>query len=93
VSASAVPLCPSCHSASAAWEIDSPVRALDRSVIGPDGLRLLGLVIPDEGFEPLDRPAIRCASCSAPAVAASLRDAVLVAANAATRGETPRFDA
>jgi hypothetical protein len=93
VTASAVPLCPACHSDTAAWEIDSPVRALDRVILDPGGLRLLGLAAPVEGLEPVDRPEIRCAACHAPAIEGPLRDQVLVAATAATRGEPPRFDA
>jgi len=93
MSPSAAPLCPSCHSATAAWEIDSPVRAIDRAVLDPHGLRLLGLATPDDGLEPLDRPDIRCAACAVPATEVALRDAVLAAATAATRGEPPRFDA
>ena len=56
MTASASPLCPACHSPEAAWEIDSPVRALDRVILDPSGLRLLGLVTPNEGLEPIDRP-------------------------------------
>ena len=93
MTASASPLCPACHSPEAAWEIDSPVRALDRVILDPSGLRLLGLVTPDDGLEPVDHPAIRCLACRAEAVDASLRDTVLAAASAATRGEAPRFDA
>lgn len=93
MSASAAPLCPACHSPQTAWEIDSPVRALDRVILDPTGLRTLGLVAPSEGLEPVDRPEIRCAACRAAATDASLRDAVLAAATAASRGETPRFDA
>ena len=93
MTASAAPLCPACHSPGAAWEIDSPVRALDRVILDPGGLRLLGLVTPDDGLEPVDRPVIRCVACRVEASDASLRDAVLAAASAATRGEAPRFDA
>ena len=93
MTASAAPLCPACHSPGAAWEIDSPVRALDRVVLDPSGLRLLGLITPDEGLEPVDHPLIRCVACREPAVDGALRDAVLGAASAATRGEAPRFDA
>ncbi|MCI0583440.1 MAG: hypothetical protein L0227_11245 [Chloroflexi bacterium] len=93
MTASAAPLCAACHSPSAAWQIDSPVRALDRAVLDPGGLRLLGLAAPDEGLEPLDRPEIRCAACHVPAMEVALRDQVLAAASAATRGEAPRFDA
>jgi hypothetical protein len=93
MTASAAPLCPACHSPSAAWEIDSPVRAIDRAVLDPSGLRLLGLAVPDDGLEPVDRPEIRCAACRVPATDAGLRDQVLGAATAATRGEAPRFDA
>jgi hypothetical protein len=93
VTASAAPLCPACHSPGAAWEIDSPVRALDRVVLDPGGLRLLGLVAPAEGLEPVDRPEIRCAACGGTATDSTLRDAVLAAATAASRGEAPRFDA
>ena len=93
MTASAAPLCPECQSPTAAWEIDSPVRALDRVVLESGGVRLLGLMTPEEGLEPVDRPMIRCAACRAPAPDGPLRDAVLVAATAATRGETPRFDA
>ena len=93
MTASAAPLCPACHSPTAAWEIDSPVRALDRAVLDPGGLRLLGLAVPDDGLEPVDRPEIRCAACHVPANEGTLRDQVLAAAAAATRGEAPRFDA
>jgi hypothetical protein len=93
VIASAAPLCPACHSPKAAWESDSPVRALDRAILDPSGLRLLGLAVPDEGLEPVDRPEIRCAACHAPATDGAVRDQVLAAATAATRGEPPRFDA
>jgi hypothetical protein len=93
VTASAAPLCPACHSDSAAWEIDSPVRALDRAILDMGGIRLLGLGVPDGGLEPVDRPEIRCAECRAPATEGTLRDQVLAAATAATRGEPPRLDA
>jgi hypothetical protein len=93
VTASAAPLCPACHSPSAAWEIDSPVRAIDRAVLDPSGLRLLGLAVPDDGLEPVDRPEIRCAACRVSATDAGLRDQVLGAAATAKRGEAPRFDA
>jgi hypothetical protein len=93
MSPSAAPLCPSCQSPTAAWEIDSPVRAIDRAVLDPSGLQLLGLAAPDSGLEPLDHPDIRCAACAMPAIETVLRDAVLTAATAATRGEAPRFDA
>lgn len=93
MTASAAPLCPTCHSPTAAWEIESPVRALDRAVLDPAGLRLLGLASPVDGLEPLDRPDIRCAACHEPATEGTLRDQVLAAATAATRGEAPRFDA
>jgi hypothetical protein len=89
----AVPLCPACESPLAAWEIDSPVRALDRVVLDPAGIRLLGLAAPEDGLEPVDRPEIRCAACRTPAGIVTLRDQVLAAASAASRGETPRFDA
>lgn len=93
MTASAAPLCPACHSPEAAWEIDSPVRALDRVILDPSGLRLLGLVAPAEGLEPVDRPEIRCTACGQAATDGTLRDAVLAAATAASRGEAPRFDA
>lgn len=93
MSPSASPLCPNCQSPTAAWEIDSPVRAIDRAILDPAGLQLLGLATPAGGLEPLDRPEIRCAACATPALEALLRDAVLTAATAATRGEAPRFDA
>ncbi|TAK01552.1 MAG: hypothetical protein EPO36_05070 [Chloroflexota bacterium] len=93
MTASAAPLCPACHSPTASWEIDSPVRAIDRVVLDPGGLRVLGLAAPKEGLEPVDRPDIRCAACRAPATDGALRDQVLTAATAATRGEPPRFDA
>lgn len=93
MSASGAPLCPVCQSATAAWEIDSPVRALDRVVLQAGGVQLVGLVAPDEGLEPVDRPQIRCAACRTPAIEERLREAVLVAATAAHRGEAPRFDA
>ncbi len=88
-----MPLCPACESPLAAWEIDSPVRALDRVVLDPAGIRLLGLATPEDGLEPVDRPEIRCAACRTPAGAVLLRDQVLAAASAATRGQAPRFDA
>jgi hypothetical protein len=93
VSPSAVPLCPSCHSPTAAWQIDSPVRAHDRALIDPSGMTLLGLRTPDDGLEPVDHPEIQCAACGAEAVEPALRDAVLAAATAASRGEPARFDA
>ena len=93
MSPNAVPLCPACHSPSGSWQIDSPVRAHDRVVIEPAGLRLLGLQKPDAGLEAIDRPIISCAACSAIAAEAAVRDAVLAAASAAARGESPRFDA
>ena len=93
MTASAAPLCPTCQGPEAAWEIDSPVRALDRVILDPSGLRLLGLVAPSEGLEPVDHPEIRCAACRATATDGTLRDAVLAAATAASRGEAPRFDA
>ena len=93
MSASAVPICPSCTSDSAAWTIDSPVRAHDRAIIDPSGIRLLGLLAPDEGLEPIDRPVITCGSCGILATDPTLRDAVLSAATAASRGLPPRFDA
>ena len=93
MSPSAVPLCPACQSPEAAWQIDSPVRALDRVVIDFSGLRLHGLHAPAEGLEPVDHPGIACLACSAPATDPTLRDSVLAAATAAARGESPRFDA
>ena len=93
MSPSAAPLCPSCQSPTAAWQIDSPVRAHDRVVVDPTGLQLLGLRTPDGGLEPVDRPEIQCAACGVAATEATLRDAVLAAATAASRGESPRFDA
>lgn len=93
MSPTAVPLCPACGSATAAWRIDSPVRALDRVVIDPTGLQLLGLRAPDEGLEPMGHPAIMCVACAVAATDATLRDAILAAASAAVRGATPRFDA
>ncbi len=93
MSTSAVPRCPACASPRAAWQVDSPVRASDRVVIEPGGLRLLGLHVPDEGLEPVDRPDIRCLDCGAELDDAVTRDAVLAAATAAARGETPRSDA
>ncbi len=93
MSPTAVPLCPACNSVSAAWVIDSPVRAHDRVAIDPAGMRLLGLHAPDEGLEPVDRPNIACSACGAAATDPVLRDAVLAAASAAARGESPRFDA
>lgn len=93
MTASAAPLCPACHSPAAAWEIDSPVRALDRVTIDPSGLRTLGLVVPADGLEPVGHPEIRCTACGTVATEPGLRDAVLAAATAASRGEAPRFDA
>jgi hypothetical protein len=92
VTASAVPACPHCGDPAARWTIDSPVRAHDRVRLDTEGLEELGLVVPDGGLEPLDRPIIACASCGEPAFDA-VRDAVLRAATAAARGEAPRFDA
>jgi hypothetical protein len=77
----------------AAWQIDSPVRALDRARIDPSGISLHGLHAPGGGLEPVDRPEIECLACGAPAETEALRDAVLAAATAASRGEAPRFDA
>ncbi len=93
MSPSAVPICPVCQSPAAAWQIDSPVRAVDRVVVDPSGLNLLGLHAPSEGLEPVDRPVITCVACSASGSEDALRDAVLTAATAAARGESPRFDA
>lgn len=93
MSPSAVPLCPACQSSEAAWQIDSPVRAFDRVVINPSGLQLLGLQAPADGLEPLDHPVIACTACGIEATDPALRDAVLSAASAASRGESPRFDA
>lgn len=93
MSPSAVPVCPACQSPSASWQIDSPVRALDRVVIDPSGMRLLGLQTPDEGLEATDRPIISCSACHELAADDLVRDAVLAAATAAARGESPRFDA
>jgi hypothetical protein len=93
MSATAVPLCPSCASPAAAWQIDSPVRAHDRVMVDPAGIRLLGLHAPAEGLEPVDRPVIACGACSAPAEDVALRDSILTAATAASRGAAPRFDA
>ena len=93
MSPSAVPLCPACHSPSGSWQIDSPVRALDRVVIDPTGLRMLGLQTPEEGLEAADHPVISCSACEAVASDVTVRDAVLAAATAAARGESPRFDA
>ncbi len=93
MSPTGVPLCPVCHSPGAAWQIDSPVRAHDRALIDPSGLNLLGLQAPAGGLEPIDHPEITCAACAAPATEAPLRDAVLGAASAAARGESPRLDA
>lgn len=93
MSPSAVPVCPACQSPTAAWQIDSPVRAHDRAVIDPTGMQLLGLRTPEDGLEPVDHPEIACVACGAPATEALLRDAVLAAATAASRGESPRFDA
>lgn len=93
MSPTAVPRCPACDSPSAAWVIDSPVRAHDRVAVDPTGLRLLGLHAPDEGLEPVDRPSIACSACGAPATDPLVRDAVLAAASAASRGESPRLDA
>jgi hypothetical protein len=93
VSPSAVPLCPTCKSPTAAWRIDSPVRAHDRALVDPKGIRLLGLITPDGGLEPVDRPEIVCAACGTAATESALRDTVLAAASAAARGEPPRFDA
>lgn len=93
MTATGVPLCPACQSPTAAWEIDSPVRAVDRVEIDARGLRILGLTTPAEGLEPVDRPVIRCAACGSLAETSIIRDAVLAAASAVTKGEAPRFDA
>jgi hypothetical protein len=60
--------------------IDSPVAAIDRVRIDRSGLKLVGLVKPAEGFEPLGRPVIRCVACGAVAEAPPLRGAILAAA-------------
>lgn len=56
-------------------------------------MRLLGLQTPDEGLEAADHPVITCSACEAVASDVAVRDAVLAAATAAARGESPRFDA
>ncbi|MEO8462495.1 MAG: hypothetical protein ABI555_04735 [Chloroflexota bacterium] len=89
----ATPLCPTCHSPAAAWQIDSPVRAHDRVTVDLSGLQLAGLHVPEEGLEPVDRPTITCLSCNAHTHDEPTRAAVLAAATAAARGESPRFDA
>lgn len=92
MTASAVPACPHCGDPAAGWTIDSPVRAHERVHLDTGGLRELGLIVPDGGLEPVDRPIIACASCGEMPNDA-VRDAVLRAATAAARGEAPRFDA
>jgi hypothetical protein len=62
-------------------------------VIAPGGIQLLGLRTPEDGLEPVDHPEIQCVACGSIADDAVLRDAVLAAATAAARGESPRFDA
>lgn len=91
--ASAVPICPACQSPAGAWQIDSPVRAIDRVQIDVVGMHLQGLHAPAEGLEPVDHPGIACVACGVPATDQALRDAVLAAATAAARGESPHFDA
>jgi hypothetical protein len=93
MSTAAVPLCPACSSPAAAWQIDSPVRAHDRVMVDPAGIRLLGLHAPTDGLEPVDRPVIACVACGVPAADVALRDAILTAATSASRGVPPRFDA
>lgn len=79
MSAVGLPACPACGAASG-WVIDSPVSATDRVQVDADGVQLIGLVVPDDGLEPLGRPTIWCAACEAIALGEELRDAVLGAA-------------
>ena len=81
MTAVALPACPACGAAGG-WVIDSPVSATDRVQVDANGVQLLGLVVPDDGLEPLGHPAIWCASCEAIAESEHLRDAVLGAAMA-----------
>lgn len=76
-----LPACPACGAA-AGWVIDSPVSATDRVEVDRDGVRVVGLVVPDDGLEPLGHPAIWCPACEAIALGEDLRDAVLGAAMA-----------
>lgn len=93
MTSSAVPACPRCGDPGAGWTIDSPVRAHERVRLDTGGLEEIGLVVPDGGLEPLDRPIIACATCAEVVTDGDVRDAVLRAATAAARGEAPRFDA
>lgn len=93
MTATAVPACPRCGDPAASWVIDSPVRAFDRVRLDTAGLEEVGLVRPDAGLEPVDRPVVTCGSCGEAATEGAVRDAVLRAAVAIGRGETPRFDA
>ncbi|MCI0347273.1 MAG: hypothetical protein L0221_17815 [Chloroflexi bacterium] len=81
MSAVGLPACPACG-ASSGWVIDSPVSATDRVEVDANGVRVIGLVVPDDGLEPLGHPAIWCAACEAIAIGEGLRDAVLGAAMA-----------
>ena len=75
----AIPACPAC-TATEGWIIESPVSATDRVRLDDSGVHDLGLVAPEEGFEPLGHPTIRCAACETIAEVEDLRAAVLGAA-------------
>jgi hypothetical protein len=79
MSAVALPACPACGAASG-WMIDSPVGATDRVEVTGDGVQIVGLVVPEDGLEPLGHPVIWCAACEVIAELESLREAVLGAA-------------
>lgn len=90
---SAVPACPHCGDPTAGWTIDSPVRAHERVRLDTAGLHELGLIVPEAGLEPVDRPIVACAVCGEVESVGPVREAVLRAATATLRGEAPRFDA
>jgi hypothetical protein len=78
----APPVCPSCADPEPAWEIASPVRATDLVRFDAAGLTEVGLFPPEDGLEPLGRPAVSCAACGTVA-AAGTSEAVLKALIAA----------
>jgi hypothetical protein len=80
-----LPACPACGAVDG-WIIESPVAAIDRARVDASGLELLGLFAPEDGLEPIGRPAIACAACATIADIEELRVAVLGAAT--TRSTT-----
>jgi hypothetical protein len=86
------PSCPSCSDPEPAWEIASPVRAIDRLRFDAAGLTELGLFPPEEGIEPLGRPVISCVACGTLA-SAEIGEAVLKAVIATGQPLRPARDA